>query len=198
MKKTTILLAYSLVASACLFADTNDDNKRVDIYTKKRVEIMGDSKDCDTYIDKEDAKALYAGHGFTRGDVARLKETKYDPSMKVDIQGTIAKVVRVKYFGECHLLAIVTTPSGETLVNIAPVSFLDENGLTINEGDKIQIAGSQQRINGRNSLIAATITKDGRTVDLRDAQGQKKWKSENGVDRDRLDSKNPTKPSQNY
>lgn len=192
MKKTFVLLStYSLLASACLCAD-----QTVDTYTKQKT--IDQNKDCDTYMDKEDVKALYAGHGFTRGDVARLKETKYDPAMKADVQGTIAKVVRVKYFGECHLLAIVSTPNGETLVSIAPVSFLDENGITINEGDKIQISGSQVRINGRNSMMAATITKDGRTVDLRDASGQKKWKSENGSGMEMNSSKSTTKSSQNY
>ncbi len=48
-----------------------------------------------------------------------------------NLEGKVSRVLRVKYpDGDCYLVLIVSTNTGNYLVNVGQVSYLDENRFT--------------------------------------------------------------------
>lgn len=70
----------------------------------------------------------------------------------------------------------VKTDQGQTIdVHAAPEQFLRQRNMELKKGDKIQVTGSRAQIGGKDVLIASRISKDGKEVMLRSAQGQPMW-----------------------
>lgn len=130
--------------------------------------------------DKADEKQLYSKNGFSRGDLIKLYQAKFSNSEMETVTGDVKQVLRVQFPDkDCYLIAILSTDSDSAKVgvNIGPVWFLEENDMAINEGDMIQVTGAKIRTNGRYVLIATEITKNGKTLNLRDKEGNKLWGS---------------------
>ncbi len=63
-------------------------------------------------------------------------------------------------------------------VYLAPSWYLEQNNISVARFDRIVVAGSRLSLNGRSTLIARELQKQGKKVDLRDKRGNPLWKKE--------------------
>jgi hypothetical protein len=102
----------------------------------------------------------------------------YDPRTVENQQGEITKIERIPSRGRMFrgVHALLKTDQGETLpVHLGPEWFIDEQEIVLEAGDKVQVRGSRVSFAGKPALIAAELTKDGRTLRLRDENGVPRW-----------------------
>lgn len=188
MKNLKQILAAGLIcaSSFVLSSFTDSSYQKGDSmsgYSKKpsmRMEATDETvtPDCIdiTVYEQDDANTLYTQYGYTRGDMLNVLNYNYDPSTAGTFSGTVRKVLRARYpDGECYLLAIINNEDGNTLVNLAPVWHIDQNGMTIDENDTIQVRGSKVRMNGRFLIIGSEVKKEGKVAKLRDVMGASLW-----------------------
>jgi sporulation protein YlmC with PRC-barrel domain len=80
----------------------------------------------------------------------------------------------------------VTTPMGSSglraqagsqviSVFLGPASFLQEQQISLKPGDSITVEGSQVMLRNSPALLATRLTKEGKSIELRDRQGQPLW-----------------------
>jgi hypothetical protein len=115
------------------------------------------------------------GGGWRRG---APDDRMYDPQTVEDVAGEVTKVERIarprRLSRGVHL--VVRTDKGETLpVHLGPEWFIDKQEVTFAVGDKIAVRGSRIDFEGARAIIAAEVTKDGKTLRLRAANGVPAW-----------------------
>jgi hypothetical protein len=102
---------------------------------------------------------------------------QYDVTTVRAISGQITGVQRfVRGMGYCsgtHI--IVQTESEKISVHLGPTWFVDSRGLSLEEGDRIEVAGSMIIYSGLPAMIAARVKKGEDTLLLRDDQGYPAW-----------------------
>jgi len=101
----------------------------------------------------------------------------YDPNTEVTVSGTIQDVQqytgrRGKWTGT-HL--VLKTDGGLLEVHAGPSSYIAEQQFSFTKGDTIEVVGSKVSIQGKETLLARTISKDAKTLTLRNAQGIPQW-----------------------
>jgi hypothetical protein len=67
------------------------------------------------------------------------------------------------------------TADGQVPVHVGPNWFVEQQGLTIAQGDELDVTGSRVVFQGKPVIIAAQITKNGRAVRLREDSGVPVW-----------------------
>lgn len=138
-------------------------------------ELCGDRFELNVF-DQNDEQALYDKYGYSRGDMHHVFNYKFDINTVETFSGTVSKVMRARYpDGDCYVLIIISTDSGDYLVNVGPVWYIDQNSWVINEGDTIQLRGSKVRMNGRFLILVSEIKKNGEVLKFRDFQGNQAW-----------------------
>lgn len=131
-------------------------------------------------FEQDDEKESFTRYGFTRGDMAYLYNGEFATDNITNVNGEVTKIYRLQYPDQdCYLIAIIETKAnnGKIAVNLGPVWFIEENGLSINEGDSIQVTGAKMRTNGRFVMIATVVTKNGKSINVRDSEGTALWGS---------------------
>jgi hypothetical protein len=100
----------------------------------------------------------------------------YDPKTEMTVNGAIEDVqqlpCRSRRYGT-HLL--VKTDSETVEVCTGPAAYIQKSGFTFAKGDTIEVIGSKVKFNDKDYLVARQITKDNKTLTLRDAQGIPEW-----------------------
>jgi sporulation protein YlmC with PRC-barrel domain len=89
---------------------------------------------------------------------------------------------------------------GQTVtVNLAPESFLKQEGCELNQNDQVTIQGFRTSEQGRMLIVAQSIQKGGTSVTLRGRDGQPKWSGVSGEQKQsrERESQTPGK-SRNY
>jgi len=71
--------------------------------------------------------------------------------------------------------AVLKTDREAIVVHLGPSWFIDNQDPKIGSGDRVEIRGSRIVFEGKPALIAATVTKDGEILTLRDASGVPVW-----------------------
>ncbi len=107
-----------------------------------------------------------------RGPGART----YDPKTETTLTGTVDDVQQLtgrRGFAGTHL--ILNTATGTLEVHLGPSSYIDAQKISFAKGDRIEVVGSKVKIGAADALIARQVTKDGKTLTLRDAQGVPQW-----------------------
>jgi len=100
----------------------------------------------------------------------------YDANKEVTVKGTVRDVHQhtgKRGWNGTHLTLI--TDSGTFDVHVGPTSYISQEEFSFATGDKIEVVGSQVAISGQEALLARQITKDGKTLVLRNAQGIPEW-----------------------
>ena len=100
----------------------------------------------------------------------------YNPATETTVTGTVEDVTQAvgrRGWEGTHLN--LKTDTGLYDVHVGPSSYLSAQKFTISNGEKLEVTGSKTQMNGKDVLVARTITKDGKTLELRDAQGFPKW-----------------------
>ncbi|MGC9293431.1 MAG: hypothetical protein ACP5EP_12050 [Acidobacteriaceae bacterium] len=91
-------------------------------------------------------------------------------------QGTVQKVIEVsngRGWNGTHL----TLKTKDELydVRVGPSYFITKNGFEFSTGDQIEVIGQEMSFNGTSTIIAQQITKNGKVLTLRDADGFPLW-----------------------
>ena len=118
------------------------------------------------------ASIAYSQSGAESGQ----RMTKYDPKTETTIQGTIEEAKQVtgkRGWNGTHLM--VRTETATVEVHVGPSDYVASQQFSFSKGDKIEVTGSKTTLQGSDVLLAREITKDGKRLVLRDAQGFPKW-----------------------
>ncbi len=71
---------------------------------------------------------------------------------------------------------VILETAKETLsVKLGPPRFVESLGLKLEPGDEIDVTGSRIERPGRSIIVAATVSKRGRTYRIRDDSGRPAW-----------------------
>ena len=102
---------------------------------------------------------------------------RWDAKTVTSISGTVVSVDTMsRGGGPGGFLSLTLSVNTEKLtVRLGPSSYFEEQKITINPKDKLTIKASKTDRNGTISYIAGEITKDKKTYQLRDADGNPKW-----------------------
>lgn len=99
----------------------------------------------------------------------------YDPSTEAKFSGVIENVYQAN--GKCCAGTHFTVKTeAETLdVHVGPAGYISQQQFSFTKGDQVEILGSRVKMNGSEAVIAREITKDNKTLVLRNAQGIPQW-----------------------
>ena len=100
----------------------------------------------------------------------------YNPSTETNIKGTVEEVKTIQHgrmMTGTHL--IVKTGDATQEVMLGPSNFVSSKGFTFAKGDSVELIGSKVTMTGQDYIIAREITKDGKTLTLRDKNGVPEW-----------------------
>jgi DNA/RNA endonuclease YhcR with UshA esterase domain len=100
----------------------------------------------------------------------------YNPATETTVQGTVEEVMQTTgQHGWSGIHVSLKSNQGMYDVHVGPASYLSAQQFTISKGDSLEVTGSRTKMNNKDVLIARQITKEGKTLTLRDAQGYPKW-----------------------
>ncbi len=100
----------------------------------------------------------------------------YDSKTEVTVKGTIENVQLQTGKGGwsgTHLTLKADTATFD--VHVGPSSYIAKKQFTFTKGDTIEVVGSKVTIADKEVLLAREITKNGKTLVLRNAQGVPEW-----------------------
>lgn len=102
------------------------------------------------------------------------RRTRYDPATEATFHGTAAEVHDVRDApGGIHVQ--LKTDSGSFDVHVGPAFYLRSKEFEILKGDVLDVVGSKVKIEEKDAILARSITKDGKTLELRDKTGLPLW-----------------------
>lgn len=101
----------------------------------------------------------------------------YDPKTDTTVKGTITEVQHPAGMkgGSTGTHLILKTDAGDVTVHAGPSSYISHKGFSFAKGDAIEVVGSKVTIANKETILAREITKDGKTLILRNAQGVPEW-----------------------
>ena len=100
----------------------------------------------------------------------------YDPPAEIAVSGQILHVVSFPApDGAVGLHFDLQTPAGMLNVHVAPALFIGQQNVSYFADDQVVIVGVKASIDGNTSFIARSITRDGKTLMLRAADGTPAW-----------------------
>ena len=105
----------------------------------------------------------------------------YDPKTEVTVKGTVEDVQEQtgRHGGKgTHLL--LKTESGALPVHVGPSGYIAKKQFSFAKGDQITVLGSKVTIAGKETLLAREVTKEGKTLVLRNPQGIPEWSGRAG------------------
>lgn len=100
----------------------------------------------------------------------------YDPKTEVTVKGTIEDVqqqTRKAGWSGTHLM--LKTDAATIDVHVGPSSYIAQKQFTFAKGDPIEVVGSKVAMAGQEALLAREITKNGKTLVLRNTKGIPEW-----------------------
>lgn len=101
----------------------------------------------------------------------------YNPQTVETISGVVESVGNfTPAKGMSHgVHAVLKTDKESIGVHLGPAWFIDNQDPKILAGDRVVITGSRISFEGKPAMIAASVTKNGETLTLRDASGIPVW-----------------------
>jgi DNA/RNA endonuclease YhcR with UshA esterase domain len=114
--------------------------------------------------------AFAQGRGYGTGT------STYDPKTEVAVKGTIEDVQQQtgrRGWSGTHL--VLKTDAATFDVHVGPSAYIAQQKFTFAKGDVIEVVGSKVTIADEEAVLAREITKDGKTLVLRNAQGIPEW-----------------------
>lgn len=118
----------------------------------------------------------FAIAAFAQGRGSGTGTSMYDPKTEVTVKGTIEDVQQFtgrRGWSGTHLA--LKTDAATFDVHVGPSAYIDQQKFTFAKGDMIEVVGSKVTIADKESLLAREITKEGKTLVLRNAQGIPQW-----------------------
>ncbi len=108
----------------------------------------------------------------TKGGYTRV----YDSKTVETLSGEVAAVGKYTPRGKPEGVRFtLKTDQGPIEVILGRGSYLEQQGLKLEPQDKVTVKGSRVAVEGKPTIIAAEVTKGGKTITLRDANGMPVW-----------------------
>jgi len=70
-----------------------------------------------------------------------------------------------------------TKSHGQVLVHLGPVWYLERQEFSLAPGDEVEIKGMCDKLDGKNVVVANSLTKGNYVLELRDALGRPRWEA---------------------
>jgi hypothetical protein len=108
--------------------------------------------------------------------VALNRSRLYNPGTEVHVKGKVISVEQAtgrEGWAGTHFL--LDTDKQTLDVHVGPSWFLAGKKVRIAAGDQLEIIDSRVRMNGKDTLLARQIIREGTVVTLRDAEGIPLW-----------------------
>lgn len=119
---------------------------------------------------------LILGFGVAAFAQGPNRRRNYDPKTEVTIKGTVEDVQQhAGKRGGTGTHLIVKTESGTLPVHVGPSFYIAKKQFSFSKGDQVEVLGSKVPIAGKETILAREITKGGKTLVLRNAQGIPEW-----------------------
>jgi len=119
---------------------------------------------------------LVAGLGFVAFAQGPRGMRNYDPKTEITVKGTIEDVQeQTSKNGNMGTHLMLKTDSGTLPVHVGPSAYIAKKQFSFAKGDVVEILGSKVSMAGEETLLAREITKAGKTLVLRNAQGIPEW-----------------------
>lgn len=102
----------------------------------------------------------------------------YEVKSEISVAGTVARV-KVKELPKLQaklVLVLVKGPAGRQILLLGPESYLASVGLSVAPGDTISAVGALTPRGKRSVVLVRTLSKGGRSWNLRDANGSPQWR----------------------
>ncbi len=99
----------------------------------------------------------------------------FDPATVTSVSGQVEEVQRLSGRRGEGIHVVLRTSDGTLDVLLGPAAFLEKQGLSLAQGDSIEVTGSKVQMGGAPAIIAQTVKKGDAVVTLRDAQGRPAW-----------------------
>ncbi len=101
----------------------------------------------------------------------------YDPKTEVTVKGMVEDVQQqvAGKKGQMGTHLVLKTDSGTLPIHVGPSAYIASKQFSFAKGDEIEVLGSKVSIGGEETLLAREITKQGKTLVLRNAQGVPQW-----------------------
>ncbi len=101
----------------------------------------------------------------------------YDAKTFIEIKGeiTVVEQIVMKQGTSAGIHISVKTETETYVVHLGPKWYLDKQTIQLKVGDKVGIKGSKVTIEGKQTIIAKDVIKDGSTLNLRDETGKPVW-----------------------
>jgi hypothetical protein len=111
------------------------------------------------------------------GNGPKQRAPKYNVASEVKVQGVVQEVQQywcpINSDKGTHLM--LKTDVGVLEVHVAPLRFLQGNGVSFSNGDQIEAVGSMVIYEGHDAMIARKITRGDQTFAFRQANGRPLW-----------------------
>ena len=121
---------------------------------------------------------LAAAVGYFLGPGVRPQKARttaiYDAATETSVSGTLAQPPARGRMG--LYLSVEQSGGGMVDVRVAPQGYLALQGFLLAQGDELEVTGSRVIVQGAQVLIAREVTKQGKTVALRDRAGHPLWR----------------------
>jgi hypothetical protein len=100
----------------------------------------------------------------------------YDADTVQTVTGTV-QAIETRHFRDRSFVVLeLKTAEGRLLVHLGPSAYLDQQSVKLTPGDEVSIKGSKMTLQGRETMVAAEVTKGGAVLKLRDpATGVPLW-----------------------
>jgi len=101
----------------------------------------------------------------------------YHSNAEVELQGVVQEVQEFycPVSGETGTHLTVATEKGSVLVHVAPSRFLNARQWQFAKGDRVEVIGSLIVLQGRQAVVARTITRGSEVVAVRKENGKPNW-----------------------
>ena len=101
----------------------------------------------------------------------------YDPKTVVTISGEVVSVDKITPIKGMNpgVHAVVKTEKEMISVHLGPEWYIENQDMSINPKDKIEVKGSRITFEGKPAIIAAEVKKNDEVLTLRDASGFPAW-----------------------
>jgi hypothetical protein len=119
--------------------------------------------------------------GFTALAQGQRGMRNYNLKTETTVKGTIENVqLEAGTNGGQGTHLLLKTDSGTLPVHVGPSAYIAKKQFSFSKGDEIKVLGSKVSVGGKGTLLAREITKGGKTLVLRDAQGIPEWAGTRG------------------
>lgn len=100
----------------------------------------------------------------------------YNPATVETVSGTVENVTKVTGKGPSYGVHFTLKTDKETVpVHLGPAWYMDKQEVKPAAGDKVEVTGSRVTYEGKPAIIAGQVKKDGKILNLRDANGVPAW-----------------------